>query len=267
MNKLLLSILLAFVGIVNCQAQQGDYRPLVEEGKTWWMRHNAPENPNWPTPFYYSYYISGDTLIGGTSYKKLWVDNWYNKGLTEYEMALREEGKKVFFVPKGKDKEYVLYNFNCYVGQSVKIDSWKNPGTFDFDMDVFEELDGVFAGMERKMYQVRAVIPDLKDWEKESEEYEQKKFWWIEGIGSERGPLTSDGPGGLGNPHYFKRCELNGEVIFDISWLHQYTGITDAASKDADSSHKGMYDLQGRRVGGEPKAGIYIRGGRKVVVR
>ena len=28
-----------------------------------------------------------------------------------------------------------------------------------------------------------------------------------------------------------------------------------------------FYDLQGRRIGGEPKAGIYIRDGRKVVVR
>ena len=266
MNKLLLSILLAFVGIVNCHAQQGDYRPLVEEGKTWWMRHNAPENHNWPTPFYYSYYISGDTLIGGTSYKKLWVDNWNNKGLTEYETALREEGKKVFFVPKGKNKEYVLYNFNCKEKLIEGINSFVQP-TFCHDMDVLKEFAGNFTGIERKMYQVRVVIPDLPDWEKESKEYEQLKFWWIEGIGSEWGPLTSIWYGGVGNPHYFKRCELNGEVIFDISWLHQYTGIADAASKDADSSHKGMYDLQGRRVGGEPKAGIYIRDGRKVVVR
>ena len=64
-------------------------------------------------------------------------------------------------------------------------------------------------------------------------------------------------------------CELNGEVIFTGDGFDQ-PSISDVAfpqliSKDAHNYN--YFDLQGRRIQGLPQRGVYIKDGRKVVMR
>ncbi len=42
--------------------------------------------------------------------------------------------------------------------------------------------------------------------------------------------------------------------------------ISDAVA-DGSISHTQLFDLQGRRVEGQPRSGLYIRNGRKTVVK
>ena len=66
-----------------------------------------------------------------------------------------------------------------------------------------------------------------------------------------------------------KSCELNGEIIADQSSFGdaalQLSGIQEITT--SLSQPPALYDLQGRRVSGSPQRGIYIRDGRKYVVR
>lgn len=48
-----------------------------------------------------------------------------------------------------------------------------------------------------------------------------------------------------------------------INGIHQ-AGVQHGGGRDADAS---VYDLSGRRVTGTPRAGVYIKGGRKIVVK
>jgi hypothetical protein len=59
-------------------------------------------------------------------------------------------------------------------------------------------------------------------------------------------------------------CPQNEAKIGDPRWINEGVGITDRRMATADSS--GCYTIQGIRVL-QPQKGIYIRNGKKVVVK
>ena len=101
--------------------------------------------------------------------------------------------------------------------------------------------------------------------------------YWVEGIGAN----TNDFYITLSNPFiststgtYWSgivKCFQDGECIFTADdFLTSTDGIKDVevSEKDATLSEDApLYDLSGRKVTGRPRSGIYIKGGRKFLVK
>jgi len=132
------------------------------------------------------YDFSGDTTINNLNYAKLFrkkqitymstggsmgncpLPNLSPRG---YLGAMREAGKQVFF-KLGQDAEYVIYDFNLTIGDTVP-----DPAN-DVSYSIISAIDSIdIQGIYRKRFTVESTnIPD---------------FYIIEGIGSERGLLFS----------------------------------------------------------------------------
>ena len=59
--------------------------------------------------------------------------------------------------------------------------------------------------------------------------------------------------------------------MFVYMFDDRVTSVRDAlqliANGEASDARDGLYDLQGRRIEGTPRQGVYIRGGKKIYVR
>ncbi len=82
-------------------------------------------------------------------------------------------------------------------------------------------------------------------------------FWWDFATKSPRLPADADG----GKVLVISRDELN---RLETAILDAVPSVPAAAQRPADAA---IYDLSGRRLSGTPSKGIYVRAGRKVVVR
>ena len=199
MKKILLIILFIQISVPVIFAQD-NYMPFVKEGKTWVypVCHILFSHDVTCT-------ISGDTIIGECTYKKM-----YSKGLFDgYELttedslryyakeyvyygAIRETDKKVFFIPNGDVKEYLLYDFGLNKGDKLRghvepllghfgdLKVGYGTGGFVLDEDsikaeyTVQGVDSVVvSGIRRKRIRISG-----------SEESTWKRVSWIEGIGA-----------------------------------------------------------------------------------
>ena len=101
---------------------------------------------------------------------------------------------------------------------------------------------------------------------------------WVEGIGSYRGPLSFNRWDADGNTATMDECYENDQCLFTYEdfivsapYLDNVTGgnLTSVTQSSATITHISAppYDLQGRRLQKEPAQRIYIRDGRKYVVK
>ena len=97
------------------------YTPIVVEGYSWNVVNRNAMLDNAQTVIYqtYSEKIEGDTVINNVTYKKLWRST--DTELANYELIglVREdvENQKVWAYVG--DKEYLIYDFACKVGDKV----------------------------------------------------------------------------------------------------------------------------------------------------
>ena len=222
-----------------------DYHPFVVEGKIWYCTEENDAGDS----FKLDYMISGDTIINGYACKKLLSRrergrkdfNWY------FECGLMEQGKRVFKVYK--DRIITLYDFSMEVGDFFdyknyralveSIETWVTP-----------------QGREYKMWIIKAIESDRHGF-----------FYydvWIERIGGYSKPFRpfyevfADSSFGVG----VDRCIENGEILYDSG---EANGVPSATVQDRQDAP--CFDLQGRRLNGVPQRGMYIRDGRKYVVK
>ena len=92
--------------------------------------------------------------------------------------------------------------------------------------------------------------------------------FWVEGVGSDRRPTDSyfwwnDSTPGLS----MDACYEDGECIMTYSEMitEGTSGVNSATATQPQASF--IYDLQGRRLKEQPRKGLYIQNGRKVVVK
>lgn len=120
--------------------------------------------------------LTTDTTINARHYIKLESTEGKN---TLYEGALREENKKVYFVPVGSNNEYLLYAFDAQKG---------------------EQLSNVWGGGRAEIYKnsFDAVVTDISDdtpriftLTLNTSEEEHYQIQWLEGIGFMDGPIGS----------------------------------------------------------------------------
>ena len=173
--------------------------------------------------------LTTDTIINARHYIKLESTEGKN---TLYEGALREENKKVYFVPVGSNNEYLLYAFDAPKG---------------------DQLSNVWGGGRAEICKnsFDAVVTDISDdtpriftltLNTSKEEYYQ--IQWLEGIGFMDGPTGSQNICDIADYGAFRLlcaykegvqvytskygeefgCEFNGVHTEDIDTIPLYTG-------------------------------------------
>lgn len=174
---------------------QDDYHPLVEEGKHWTYDNFMPLRPAEYDHYYY-YDLRGDTLIAGQQCLKMYSENRNNDNTIRYEGALYEVNKKVYCFFPQKDKEELLYNFDCTVGDTIQVNIGKL-----VVKDIQTKDNGGIAIREY-------ILHDVSEYEGEDD----FDFSWIEGVGATKDffamiPMW-------GNYNNLNVCELNGEKLY-----------------------------------------------------
>lgn len=216
------------------------YEPFLEDGKVWTYHFN-----NDLREFYESLAVSGDTIVDNKSYKKI-VDTESGN----YCYGMREEGQKVFAVYPNHSGEQLLYDFGLNVGDVFQLyddDNGSDPNAWATVVSV----DTVVVGS--RAFRVLDVRPkDMMGWSN----------WWVEGIGSMY-YLTSNYLS-VGNNYAFSTCTVDGETIFTHK-DYRTSGIP-GISYTNKNKYSSFHNLQGRQVQ-QPTRGVYIRDGRKVVVK
>lgn len=129
MKSLLFCLLILPIGL-HAQA----YVPFIsttDSSDTWMDVHSCTD-----FSCFYSYTnrytIEGDTTIGSYQYSKVYIKykyvegadagQWCNESVNYYEHyfgALREDGKQVFLLPNFSTSEYLAYDFNLLVGDTL----------------------------------------------------------------------------------------------------------------------------------------------------
>lgn len=240
----------------NCFAQKNLYHPFAVEGKVWHMLYNQPESTDFYPQYEFSYYIEGDTLISGIKCKKLYTHNEGNNNSTKYKLALYEEGKTVYFIPQNHTDSYILYDFGIPVGTTSIIEDVIHP---EWKIKIRNNEERyIIAGDDRRCLLVNRVDDTVNEL---SENY--PSGWWIEGIGSELGPLNTWLFQAMGNCSFLKYCEINGHIVFNTSSMNESTR---SHLPNHSPTISILYDLQGRRLHQKPAQGIYIDNGKKIAV-
>jgi hypothetical protein len=255
-----------------------DYHPFLKEGKTWNCRLVEPvdENNNgyWLTTDY-SLVLSGDTVVGDKTYKKMYrkptmmVREYYKPAelagkkdtlqvtgeSTLWPELWREEGRKVYVYAMYagiEGTELLRYDFSSLTpGQTVDICGIPT-GILSIDtISLFEKDFRCFhVGLQG--------YPDSHD------------RVWIEGVGHPNGPFRVYGAEvNDGRQYTLFSCYEDGVCIYSAEEYEKTTlSVPNTQHLSPITQHPSvLYDLQGRKVTGTATRGIYVKNGKKVVVK
>ena len=246
----------------NCESAR-IHRPLLAEGKQW-LYEGSVWNDRWGYSIYdTTYELRGDTVIDGQSYQKLYRHCHSFEKLNSpvgivgdtitYHSAWREAGNRVLKVLAGQESEVLAFDFGMDIGEELP----GQEGCHLSSVDLIElKHDGMATVYTRLNFTDSTGKPAGA---------------YIDGIGGINGLLDGQlqwGHEGVeGYTEFFEECRLNN---------HKLISYTDFEAKAIDGiadiilHQDGMcafYDLQGRRLTDLPRKGIYVRGGRKYVVK
>lgn len=234
--------------------------------------------------------IIGDTLYEGKWYAKV-NQSYTQTNESGVPVSWDSEFNELYYVDNGKcyraaveynnticlytecDREPQLFiDFNAHKGDLLDIIDMTDGVTVHDQYEVTDVTTLPVNGIDRKVMTMRCG---------------SEKFYWIDGIGIHL-PNQSFKYGGYlvysnvtlsgsvsnsENSSFSIECMLGDELLY--SWenferrMQEYEqGIMAieqiSAEREKDTT---LYDLMGRRIDGNPAPGIYIRGGKKIVIQ
>ena len=254
---------------------------------------------------FYKYEFDGTIELNGKTYMKLYeteLDEYGRGHSPEYVLGLREENGRVYanyeeylkvaiciepdanwFDPCAmpytvtEDGEVLLYDFTLDTGDyfgatDISVKSYINGKTRmtlanDEECDVFSVWRLWYGGDEDEEY-------DESLWNARSS--------WdtvISGIGSQKSLINwlntrEIAYNGDIVREYLNVCVVGNELVYknphyvqDVFFDDLVTGIGRIKSDASRDVKPCLYDLSGRKVEGRPRPGVYIKDGRKVVVK
>ncbi|MBO4811498.1 MAG: leucine-rich repeat domain-containing protein [Prevotella sp.] len=225
---------------VNEGVPDDSYYSMLKIGKVWNIRESQQDDAGEETERNYSLRIVGDTIIGRNTYYVMRAEG-DKSPLVPSESYWQEEDRRVKV--RGDGTKYI---FNMKLGTS-----FMNSG----GDDVCTSVDCVEMD-DRRLRQFELTCHD------------GRKISWIESIGNvEYGPLFPFGHDDAdGITVTLVSVYEDGKCIYLREGCTDFTGISVPKENKASSSGA-FFDLQGRRVQGQPRPGVYVRDGRKQVVR
>ena len=201
------------------------YQPIVVEGYNWNVVNRRAQLDGNNTIEYSTIAekIEGDSIINEVTYKKLWRST--NDELTEYEIIalIREDvdNQKVWtFVG---DREYLVYDFACEVGNTVKT---------------LKSLQSAEKQLEEIEMRIKAVeeIEDLSGakFNKYTAIIGEQEIVYYERFGSENGWYSRSYDGMTGGGVNFMVCafDSNGELQFKPTHNNELDKIEDCYIKE-----------------------------------
>lgn len=209
--------LLLLTSIPLLSAAQGGYKCLLEEGKSW---HESADFGALRLDV--DLFLSGDTVIDGESYHKLYestivlhpgIDGESLEAASpKLRVPIREEGQKVFIYTYGK---HLLYDFSMQPGDSLMIgtNEWVKVNA----IDTVAVGDALYRRFQLSHVQDNATARG-QQWPESESRQETEETFWVEGIGSDKG-LTSlfawyGEAAAYASKSRFDSCQMNGECIF-----------------------------------------------------
>jgi hypothetical protein len=210
MRKIL--VLLPTIMVMFAAAQTNIYHPFPDSNACWNITYYQYYCTFGDAFEDYSITISGDTIINSESYLKLSTPcvNFYNSGTCTqthypgYKGAIRQDipNKKVYFIPPISSTEYLLYDFNMNVGDTIQGYIASYSGTYDTVI----LIDSVLVGND---FRKRWYINDWYD------------IYFIEGIGSTYGLLENSPGYSTDAPGFTIDCFLqDGETLYPDTNLY-----------------------------------------------
>ena len=191
------------------------YHKMAIEGKRWnYIHYYLDEDGEHYVP--YSYVVKGDTIIGRTTYKKL----WYQDEATErFECLLLEKGRSIYKVLNNTARSFFDFGRNDF----GRVFTWKaennsgNTNSMVYSVDTIEVNNRQFRRytLLQKYSEEGEVLTTI--------EYGGEGVWhniWVEGVGSASSGIEDQQP--YGEPPvmttsdftYFVSCYEDGECIF-----------------------------------------------------
>lgn len=254
------------------------YRPMVVDGKIW----KGYETDDTGKRYQCDYYIDGDTLLQGKKYLKCYYNSERLGATSRYMGALYEENGKVYGIQPRNYDAGLMFDFNMQVGDSVfcllmgSFDSktfsfiCDPPGVSAIDENNIEyasfmKLAKIETIQNGEGLQLRRYHLDLYRQEFDHGKRTRKlpdTIYWIEGIGVENNyPLSPWSFIMESSCKYeLEECFIQDKLLYSRSGT---TGIEPVQDTTAKPVSDAIYDLQGRRLNGEPRKGIYVREGKK----
>lgn len=248
------AFLLLFGLDVAVYSYSGSYRPFVKEGKTWecsyWTGADDVERKE-------KYTIKGDTVINGIPCKKMY--RW-----SAFQFGIFERDGKVFTIGSGRNpnKERLLFDFSLAPGEYILGSG--GYGTFKVTVLRIDTIVNSHNQTFRRMLVRTGPLNDVGDY---AEIPSYLDIYWIEGVGSSRGPADSYYWFNGSQPGMrMDACYEDGECVLTSEEINAESTSVHTVT-DYSSRVMPIYDLQGRRLLEQPRRGVYIRDGRKVVVK
>lgn len=195
MKKLkLIFICLLLIVVSNSYCQT--YHQFPDSNAVWCADRGLLNYQPLDTDEYHTYtyqqYLLGDTLINGVAYHKIiengifsWVaiPPYYMGSLpyyNQYDGCYRESNKQIFYVPPSTTTEYLLYDFNLNIGDTLPPTYVNGAGSI-----VVTSIDSIYDGNSyRKRFNLSTADTTLWQW---AGNYLYASI--IEGIGSTHGLL------------------------------------------------------------------------------
>ena len=242
--SLKVALLLLFLSNSTLFAQQ--YLPILEEGKQWVVNRSVADlDKNILLA------VSGDSVLNGVQYTVVGNE------------LLREEGEKVYVYDNFSQGEKVLYDFGLSVGDVAYDDLEEEIRLHVVCVDTIEvngvsrKRIGFFTGNQLEYYGDKLDHTNPNQWAN----------CWVEGIGGIYGPTDTYGWYIIGSRTTMKQCLVNNECVFayDDFFTKPVSKITYIGNV-TDKRHE-TYDLQGRKVATPQKNGLYIKNGKKFIMK
>ena len=252
--------------------EASDYHPFIEEGKVWTVSFKYPD-----TTIYCSF--GNDTIIDGHACKEFLCSrlNLFTGKGGNRRVWMYEEDRRVWYFWEGEETFKLLYDFGAELYSEFTASRMGY-------REVVCTVD--YIGTDRALGGLRYLV--LHDeasylWEGMIGWIRQRDYFpiwngtvyrWYEGIGTLLCPVMNCMSGLVGPECYLIKVEVGDKVLFDRGkWS---TAIHDIYNENVNTSRKGQwYDLSGRRIGdgqwkmdnGQLPRGVYIRDGKKVLVK
>ena len=257
------------------------YRPFVEEGKMWVSGLKDVVYPELTAQNYIVYdYFDGDTVVNGIGCKR-WIERFVPRDapgapILTYTMSAYEENGKVWLFHEGETTPRLIYDFLAEPGESIVVYS-AQPDIFRWSKEYGGTSDLFFEKQNDTLTILSKKIEDFCGGTQRITYYASKKLgngneWratcFIEGVGAFSGPVANV----PSIQNHLAYCLVGDEILFCNEDMANFWDIPDPTAVHAphvvSDSKMTWTDLSGRQFSTPPaRKGIYIRGGRKVMVK
>lgn len=191
-----------------------------------WNGHVDEPSAQWTT-YEFNFILEGDTVVGDNKYLKLWsVMHDVEKKELYYSGALLSIDDKVYYLPKGYETDFLIFDFDIKPGDKFKV----YPGEFPYERKVPDLVSMVCVDK-------RKVVSCGKTYDVFEVAYENAKGQpilsdvgiWIKGIGTYQGPIENLYMGKGGNYYGINRVIVKEKEVFVFSEvsppLFKYKGV------------------------------------------